>query len=65
MSKVMTLRIGFNNQTRSDLQLGSFAGLAGFNLGLGVLVSDYHFDYGFSSMGQVGSLHRISISTNF
>jgi hypothetical protein len=65
MSKVMTLRIGYNNQTRSDLQLGSFAGLAGFNLGLGVLVSDYHFDYGFSSMGQVGSLHRISISTNF
>ena len=65
MSKVMTLRLGYNNERRSELTVGSFAGLAGFNLGLGILVSDYHFDYGFSSLGQVGSLHRISISTNF
>ncbi len=65
MSKVMTLRLGYNNEKRSELTVGSFAGLAGFNVGLGVLVSNYHFDYGFSSLGQVGSLHRISISTNF
>ncbi|MGA8265785.1 MAG: type IX secretion system protein PorQ [Ignavibacteriaceae bacterium] len=65
MSKVMTLRLGYNNERRSDLPTGSFAGLAGFNLGLGILVSGYHFDYGFSSFGQTGSLHRISISTNF
>ena len=65
MSKVMTLRLGYNNERRTELTTGSFAGLAGFNLGLGFLISDYHFNYGFSSLGQIGSLHRISISTNF
>ncbi len=65
MSKVMTLRLGFNNKIRTDWKIGSYAGIAGFNIGLGVLVSDYHFDYGFSSLGQAGGLHRISISTNF
>lgn len=65
LSKVLTMRLGYNNERRSELTIGSFAGLAGFNLGLGVLVSDYKFDYGFSSLGQIGSLHRVSISTTF
>ncbi len=65
LSKVMTLRLGYNNERRSELKIASFAGLAGFNLGLGVLVSNYKFDYGFSSLGQIGSLHRVSISTTF
>ena len=63
LSKVLDMRLGFNNEKRSELKIGSFAGLAGFNLGLGVNISDYNFSYGFSSLGQVGSLHRISIST--
>ena len=33
-------------------------------LGIGILVSDYHVDYAFSSWGSAGSLHRIGISTN-
>lgn len=65
LSSALTLRIGYNNERRSELKIGSFAGLAGFNLGMGVNVSDYNFSYGFSSLGQVGSLHRITVSTNF
>ena len=65
LSKALTLRLGYNNERRSELKIGSFAGLAGFNFGLGVNVSDYNFNYGFSSLGQAGSLHRIGISTNF
>ena len=65
LSSVLTMRLGYNNEKRKELKLGSFAGLAGFNVGLGVFISDYRFDYGFSSMGQAGSLHRVSISTNF
>ncbi len=64
LSKVLTLRLGYDNQRRQDLQIGSYAGIAGFNAGIGIQISRYRFDYGFSSLGLVGALHRISISTN-
>lgn len=63
MSKVVRLRFGYDNEKRKELKMGGTAGLAGFNLGLGFLISDYNFDYSFSSMGEIGSLHRIGIST--
>ncbi len=63
LSRVMRLRLGYDNQKRSELKIGSFAGIAGFNVGLGLHISDYNFDYGFSSMGLIGGLHRISVST--
>ena len=65
LSKVMKLRLGYDNEKRRDLKIGTSAGLAGFNIGLGILVADYKFDYAFSSMGSIGSLHRIGISTAF
>ena len=64
LSKVMKLRLGYDNERRTDFKIGSTAGIAGFNAGLGVKVSDYQFDYGYSSLGLVGGLHRISISTS-
>jgi len=64
LSKVLRLRFGYNNAVRKDLTIGSFAGLAGFNLGVGIVISKYEFNYGFSSMGSVGGLHRISVSTS-
>lgn len=63
LSKAVKLRIGYDNEKRSDLKLGGSAGLAGFNMGLGILISDYNFDYAFSSMGSIGALHRVGIST--
>jgi hypothetical protein len=63
LSKTLRLRFGYDNEKRTELKIGSFAGIAGFNAGLGALISDYRFDYGFSSMGAIGELHRISIST--
>jgi len=65
LSKVFTLRLGYNNEKRSELNVGSTAGIAGFNAGLGVNISDYRFDYGYSSLGLIGGLHRISLSTSF
>lgn len=65
LSKVLRLRFGYENEKRKELKIGSFAGLAGFNAGLGLQISDYRFDYGFSSMGAIGALHRISITTSF
>lgn len=64
LSKVLRLRFGYDNEKRSDLKIGTSAGIAGFNAGLGVIISDYNFDYGFSSMGLIGALHRVTVSTS-
>lgn len=63
LSKVLTLRLGYDNERRSELKIGSTAGIAGFNAGIGAKISNYQFDYGYSSLGLVGGLHRIGIST--
>jgi len=63
LSKVFQLRFGYNNEQRKDLKTGTTAGLAGFSAGLGISVSDYKVDYAISSLGNIGSLHRISLST--
>jgi hypothetical protein len=63
LSRVLTLRLGYDNEKRTEYKIGSFAGLSGFSIGFGALVSGYQFNYGFSSMGEIGGLHRIGIST--
>lgn len=64
LSPVFKLRFGYNNERRSELKIGTTAGIAGFNAGLGVKISEYQFDYGYSSLGLVGGWHRVSVSTN-
>jgi long-subunit fatty acid transport protein len=63
LSEVFTLRFGYDNEARSDLKVGSSSGIAGFNGGLGVKVSEYSFNYGYSSLGTIGAMHRIGLST--
>jgi hypothetical protein len=63
LSRVLRLRLGFDNEKRKELKIGTTSGTAGFNIGVGLLISKYNFDYGFSSLGLIGGLHRISIST--
>ena len=65
MSKVITMRLGYDNQNRSDLTIGQSAGLAGISLGLGVVIKGYTFNYGYSSLGQIGGLNRIGVATTF
>jgi long-subunit fatty acid transport protein len=64
LSKVLRLRLGYDNEKRKELKIGTTSGVAGFNIGVGLVVSKYNFDYGFSSMGLIGGLHRISVSTS-
>jgi len=64
LSEVIKLRIGYDNQKRKDLKIGTTAGLAGYNLGLGFKIKEYIVDYSFSSMGSVGSLHRFGVMTS-
>jgi hypothetical protein len=63
LSKVLRLRFGYDNEKRSELKVGTTSGIAGFNVGLGAIISGYNFDYGYSSLGLIGGLHRVSIST--
>lgn len=65
LGKALKLRVGYNNEKRKDLKIGSFAGLAGFNLGLGFTVETYLVDYSYSSLGQIGALHRFGVNTSF
>jgi hypothetical protein len=63
LSKVLRLRLGYDNLRRQELTIGTSAGLAGFNAGLGAVIKGYSFDYGFSSLGAIGAWHRISLAT--
>jgi len=64
LSPVLQLRFGYNNGRRQDLKIGTSSGLAGFSGGLGITIDEYKLDYALSSLGKVGSWHRISIGTN-
>jgi hypothetical protein len=63
LSKVFRLRLGYDNMRRQELTIGTTAGLAGFNMGLGAVIKGYNFDYGYSSLGEIGAWHRISLAT--
>ncbi|MBI4427997.1 MAG: type IX secretion system protein PorQ [Ignavibacteriales bacterium] len=65
MSESVRFRVGYNNEQRKDLKLGTSSGLAGFSLGGGILSGDYRFDYAFNSYGKIGALHRFSLGTTF
>jgi len=65
LSSVFRARFGYNNQSRKDLQTGTASGLAGFSAGIGITVSGTVVDYALSSLGVIGNLHRISVSTTF
>jgi hypothetical protein len=65
LSKVLLARVGFDNEKRKDLKVGTSSGLAGFSGGIGILVSGYLVDYSLSSLGKIGNLHRISIGSSF
>jgi len=65
LSKVLQARVGYANEHRQELKTGTSAGLAGFSGGIGINVQEYKLDYGLSSMGSIGSLHRITIGATF
>ncbi len=56
------LRVGYDNGRRQDLKILQSSGLAGISLGVGISTDAYGIDYAFSSLGQIGALHRISIT---
>ncbi|MBA4311721.1 MAG: hypothetical protein C0417_03730 [Chlorobiaceae bacterium] len=59
------LRVGYNNERRQELELGQTAGMAGFSVGGGFFNDMYNVDYGFTSLGKIGAIHRINIGFRF
>lgn len=65
LSKVLRLRLGYDNEKRREMKLDTSTGLAGFNIGVGALISGYNFDYSYSSYGFIDSIHRIGITFRY
>lgn len=61
LSTVLQVRIGYNNEHRKDLKIGSSAEMAGFSGGVGITIRQYIVDYSITSLGKIGSQHRVSL----
>jgi hypothetical protein len=64
MSKSLRLRVGYDNQQRKELKTGTTAGLSGFSLGVGLVLSEYQIDYAYNSYGAFGGIQRFSLGIN-
>lgn len=65
-SENVSARLGYDNESRQDLKLGTSLGIAGFSTGLGIRMADsYVFDYSLNSLGKVGSTHRVNLGYIF
>lgn len=62
LSKTLRFRFGYNNERRKELKIGTSAGMAGFSLGGGLVLNSVRLDYGFSSLGKIGSISRITVA---
>lgn len=65
LSNPLRLRLGYNNQVRSDVAFGSSKGVGGLSAGIGILVKEYRFDYAFNSLSRLGAQHRITLNAAF
>jgi hypothetical protein len=65
-SDYVSARVGYDNESRQDMKLGTSLGIAGFSTGLGIRFADkYVFDYSLNSLGKVGSTHRVNLGYIF
>ncbi len=63
LSTALQVRLGYDNQRRSGLAPESQRKLAGLSAGVGILIKEkINVDYGISSLGNAGTLHRFSVS---
>ena len=65
LSSALKARVGYYNEMRRELKIGNTAKLAGFSGGFGLRISTYVLDYAYNSLGEIGALHRFSLSSTF
>jgi hypothetical protein len=61
LGKAVRFRAGYANERRTELKIGTSSGMAGLSFGGGLVLEKLRFDYGYSSLGEIGSLSRITV----
>ncbi len=64
LGKAVQFRAGYSNERRRELKIGTSAGMAGLSFGGGIALEKLRFDYAYSSLGDIGSLSRITVGIN-
>lgn len=62
LSKVINLRVGYDNQIRNFASADESKGLSGLSGGIGIKFEHLNFDYGYAEYGASIGLHRFSLS---
>ncbi len=62
VSKVIDLRLGYDNLVRKSVSLDTQRGMSGFSAGVGIKAKNVLIDYGASSLGTPATLHRLSVN---
>lgn len=65
LAEGLFLRIGYNSTGIEQKVEGDLDQVAGGSVGFGYNWKNFSFDYSLSSLGEVGSLNRLSFSANF
>ncbi len=58
ISKMLRLRLGYNNALKDNLKTTNDVKFAGVSLGFGMLWRTFRFDYAYSDFGMLGATHR-------
>ncbi len=64
LSKVLDLRIGYDNYVRNATSIQGQRRLSGFAAGVGIRTAYVQIDYGVSAIGTAGSIHRLTLHTS-
>lgn len=64
LSKVLDLRIGYDNYVRNATSIQGQRRFSGFAAGVGVRTAYVQIDYGVSALGTAGSIHRLTLHTS-
>lgn len=65
LSKNLHFRFAFDYHRRNELMVENRPGIAGFSFGVGAYFKRFSLDYGFSGYSVAGSIHGVSLTTNF
>ena len=64
LSKVLDLRVGYDNYVRNATSIQGQRRFSGFSAGIGIRTAYVLIDYGVSALGTAGSIHRITMNTS-
>lgn len=64
LSKVLDLRLGYDNYVRDATSIQGQRRFSGFSAGVGIRTQYVLIDYGASAIGTAGSIHRLTLHTS-